>query len=216
MRPQPGRCRMRICGLDPSLTNTGIAILDCTTTITAGDPGPVAPIALHSIGWGEEGGKTYTQRNRRGRAVASGVMSYIVPRNPDLISIEAPIPRGLARANQPDLWWLFGLLLAEADMRSIPVVVINPRVRQAWPTGNGNASKEQILDEVRTWWPVKILNADIADAAALASMAALRYGYTLPFPIKQRHWTPLIEKVRWPAELQPPPAPDMPEQLKLA
>lgn len=198
---------MRICGLDPSLVNTGIAVLE-----------HARPVALHSIGWGEEGGKSYLDRNRRGRSLASSVMQYVLDQTPELLVIEAPIPRGLNRSNQPDLWWLFGLLLAECDFRKLPAVIVNPRIRQAWPTGNGNASKQEILEEVRRWWPEHkrfVRNADIADACALALMASLRYGDgELPFPVKQRHWTPLLEKVVWPASAPTPP--EQPTQLMLA
>jgi len=228
---------VRICGLDPSLTNTGIAILEARCS-ECGSRGchelwpqqrkccpdcrctrPVQPVALHSIGWGEDGGKSYVERNRRGRSLASSVMQYVIDRSPDLVIIEAPIPRGLNRSNQPDLWWLFGLLLAECDIRKLESVIVNPRIRQAWPTGNGNAGKPEILEEVRRWWggayKREVRNADIADACVLACIAALRYGYPMPFsPVKQRHWTPLLEKVVWPASA--PAAPEQPEQLRLA
>ena len=204
---------MRICGLDPSLTNTGIAILDCEPPVY-----PVVqrvqPVALHSIGWEVEGGQSFLHRNRRGRAVASSVMQYVIDRSPDLVVLEAPIPRMVKGGSQFDRWFLFELLLAECDIRKLEHVIVNPRTRQAWATGNGNAGKEEILEEVRRWWPVKILNSDIADACVLACMAGLRYGYPMPFSVKQRHWTPLLEKIVWPASA--PAAPEQPEQLRLA
>lgn len=228
---------MRIAGVDPSLTNTGLAVFECSQNCNDCDC-PVErcmgyglgvkccpdcrhsrrarPHSLHSIGWGEEGGKSWLDRNRRGRDLASAVCSWLVQRSPDLVLIELPIPRGLNRASQPDLWWLFNLLLAELTDRRIDCVMVNPRTRQAWATGNGNAGKPEILAEVRTWWePVKVLNADIADAIVLASMGALRYGYELPAKVrvKPRHWTPLLEKVIWPASA--PPAPEQPTQLEL-
>ena len=199
---------MRIAGIDPSLTNTGLALLDCSRQL------PTLPIALHSIGWGGEAGASYLDRNRRGRDLASAVMSWLVSRSPDIVVIEAPIPRMQKRSGSVfDRWFLFELLLAECDLRKIECVVVNPRTRQAWLTGNGNAGKQEIHEAWRKILaPVKVINADIADALTLAYMAALRLDYELPFPVKDRHWNQL-DSVSWPAVW--PEAARAPKQLQL-
>lgn len=182
-----------VLGLDPSLTNTGIAILK----------GGV-PHRFHSIGHGGRNGATYAERSDRivsqARAVTNWVLNDGLIRQVhyDLVVMEGPaygqnLPSNHDRAG---LWWgLFSAFRA----RKVPVVVIAPKTRAMWATGNGNADKKLVLETVRSWWPTtKIVNHDIADAAALATIGAAHCGDPIPFELRDRHKLKLDEII-WPA-----------------
>lgn len=189
---------MIVAGIDPSLTNTGIAIL-CDGN----------PARLHSLGHPGNYGATYAERSDRIVAQARAVIRWIddncqgplgilpLHKRIDLAVIEGPaygnnLPSNHDRAG---LWWgLYSALRA----KQVPTAVVAPQNRAKWATGRGRAEKGEILTTTRDWWPAtKILNHDIADALVLACMGACRYDDPLPFPVKDRHRTGL-EVVAWP------------------
>lgn len=204
---------MRIAGVDPSLTNTGLVLIDNGQLDAA-----------HSIGWGKGMSLgTWLQRNQRGRELASSVMQWVVDSRPDCVAIESPIPHGMQRASTPDQWWLFGLILAECDIRGLPTVCVNPVTRQCWPAGK-RWDKKQILAWVRDecYRPVvvhgrqrqRVLNADIADAVVLALLTGVRAGEPMPFRLQDRH-VHSISDVDWPELIRALPEPGLPEQGEL-
>lgn len=190
---------MIVCGLDPSLTSAGIAIL------VDGQP-----TYLDAIGHPGKDGASYNHRSDRivsqARAITRAVLDVGSPgenhtriptRAIDLAVIEGPaygqnLPSNHDRAG---LWWgLYSALRA----KRIPTAVVAPGTRAKWATGHGRASKTDILTAVRTWWPnTAIRNHDVADAAVLALIGAHHAGDPMPFPVKDRH-TLALEAIAWP------------------
>lgn len=190
-----------VAGIDPSLTNTGIAILHNGQ-----------PALLRSIGHGTLCGRSYAHRSDRivseCRAVMAALADECDERNTlrpprsriDLAVIEGPA-YGACNASTHDgsgLWWgLYSTLRA----RRIPIVVVAPTTRAKWATGKGNADKRAVLTAVRAWWPTThVANHDQADALVLAAIGAFHHGDPMPFPVKERH-TANLAAVQWPAEL---------------
>lgn len=189
---------MIIAGIDPSLTNTGIAILHNGQ-----------PALLRSIGHGTLSGRSYAHRSDRIVSECRAVMAVLAdecderntlrpPRSRiDLAVIEGPA-YGACNASTHDgsgLWWgLYSTLRA----RRIPVAVIAPTTRAKWATGKGNADKTTILTTVRSWWPAThVANHDQADALVLAAIGAFHYGDPMPFPVREWH-TANLAAVQWP------------------
>lgn len=188
---------MIVAGIDPSLTNCGIAILHNGQ-----------PAYLDAIGHKGRDGASYDNRSDRivsqARAIIRTVLEdYDAPddqtirRHIDLAVIEGPayghnLPSNHDRAG---LWWgLYSALRA----KRIPTAVVAPGTRAKWATGHGRASKTDILTAVRTWWPnTAIRNHDVADAAVLALIGAHHAGDPMPFPVKDRH-TLALEAIAWP------------------
>lgn len=182
-----------VAGIDPSLTNTGIAIL------LDGQP-----LLLRSIGHGTPNGKTYGHRSDRIVAQCRAVIAHVLPCNSSAADIDLAVMEGPAYgANLPsahDRAGLFWGLYSTLRARKIPIAVVAPKTRALWATGSGNADKRDVLAAVRAWWPNKrILNHDIADAAALAAIGAFHAGDPMPFPVRERHSANLAA-VQWPAE----------------
>lgn len=181
---------MIVAGIDPSLTNTGIAILHNG-----------APILLHAHGYTGHDADSYTIRNRRIRALCAYIRNAIDTalnnERPDFVVIEGPaFSKSQGKAHdRAGLWHgLFG----QWDARRVPVAVVTPQSAKLWATGNGNASKELMLATARVWWPDKrIKNDNVADAAALALAGAHRLGEPIPFEPKQRQLDAL-NAVAWP------------------
>lgn len=193
---------MIVAGIDPSLTNTGIAILHNGQ-----------PALLRSIGHGTLSGRSYAHRSDRIVSECRAVMSVLAeecderntlraPRNRiDLAVLEGPA-YGACNASTHDgsgLWWgLYSTLRA----RKIPIVVVAPTTRAKWATGKGNADKATVLAAVRSWWPnTHIANHDQADAACLALLGAFRLGEPMPFEIKPRHLNS-VDAIQWPEGIE--------------
>lgn len=180
---------MIVCGIDPSLTNTGIAILS-----------DGQPMLLRSIGHGTLSGRSYAHRSDRIVSQCRAVMDAVISREAtDLAVIEGPA-YGACNASTHDgsgLWWgLYSTLRA----RRIPIAVIAPTTRAKWATGKGNADKTTVLTTVRSWWPnTHVANHDQADALVLAAIGAFHAGDPMPFPVKERH-TANLAAVQWPTE----------------
>lgn len=180
-----------VVGLDPSLTNTGIAVL------VNG-----APLLLTSTGLGSPDGKSHQHRSRRVRAVCQSVLLHVTQGShglwPDLVVIEGILEHGPMLPSAIDRHQLWGGIYGGLDAKNIPVVVINPSTLKVWVTGHGRASKGEMLTAVRAWWPnITIRNHDIADAAALAAIGAMHAGDPMPFTVKDRHRNSL-DAVAWP------------------
>lgn len=193
---------MIVAGIDPSLTSTGVCV------VRDGQP-----VVLRSIGYTGNNADCWRTRGRRIVKQVRGVMPLVVQQGvPDLAVIEGPdygdnMPSTFDRSG---LWWG---LFCELWARNIPVAVVAPASRAKWATGKGRISdpaltphqrrkahKRLVLDEVQRWWPnVKVHNDDMADAAAMAMMGALRGGDPMPFLVRGRHMLGL-EAVAWPAE----------------
>ncbi|BCP29587.1 crossover junction endodeoxyribonuclease RuvC [Mycobacterium intracellulare] len=184
---------MIVAGIDPSLTNTGIAILS-----------DGQPLSLRSVGHGTPNGKTYGHRSDRIVSLCRAVVDAVVlaeDAKPALAVMEGPayganLPSAHDRAGL--FWGLYSTLRA----RKIPIAVIPPATRAKWATGKGNADKTTVLATVRSWWPTThIANHDQADALVLATIGAFHHNDPMPFPIKERH-TANLAAVQWPAELE--------------
>ncbi|PBA43540.1 hypothetical protein CKJ63_03510 [Mycobacterium avium] len=187
-----------VAGIDPSLTNTGIAILY-----------DGQPALLRSIGHGTLSGRSYAHRSDRIVSECRAVMAVLADECNERNTLRAPRSRidlavmeGPAYgANLPsahDRAGLFWGLYSTLRARKIPIAVVAPKTRALWATGSGNADKRTVLATVRDWWPtVRVANHDQADALVLAAVGAFHHGDPMPFAVKERHSANLAA-VQWP------------------
>lgn len=174
-----------VCGIDPSLTSAGIAVLQ--------DGKPV-----HTAHYGFSGHKQppWHFRSRRLRWVCAKVIADI-PRDADLVVIEALPEHGRILPSTIDRAGLWHGLYGALDARKLRVAVINPMTLKSWTTGGGGANKTAMVEVIADWYPGAAQCHDEADALALAAVGAFHLGDPMPFEIKPRHTTGL-EKVQWP------------------
>ena len=182
---------MRILGIDPSLTATGLAILDGTT-----------PVWRYH--WGVDGhkGDGTVRRNRNLRRVVKHIGDVLATQQFDVAAIEARA-HGARFGNPGEREALRQSLISlldggRRDIPRVPMAFVNPATRSLWATGKGNAEKREVLKAVRSWWPgAYIADDNEADAFVLTLMFAMKLGETMPFEVTQRHHGGL-EKVEWP------------------
>lgn len=174
------------CGIDPSLTSAGVAILQDGKPIHVAHHGFTGTKAMP---WGA--------RSRRIRYVCSHVIRDI-PDNVDLVCIEAMPEHGRILPSTLDRAGLWHGLYGALDARKLPTAVVNPMTLKTWATGSGSADKAAMVTTVSDWWPdLNITCDDEADAIALGTAGAFHLGDPMPFEVKTRHTTGL-EKVAWP------------------
>lgn len=186
---------MIVCGIDPSLTATGIAIIR--------DGQPDKPICIRTDGRADAND---IQRVRRVGAILHEIKRHITQHDPDLVLIEAP---ALSR-NTPstvDRNFLWGLIVHEfAVAQQRRYARITPTCRAQFGAGNGHATKELVIDAVNSWWPhlnlrttpVSRMQDNEADALVLATMGVAYFEPDLlPFELAP-HQRNNLDAVAWP------------------
>jgi crossover junction endodeoxyribonuclease RuvC len=148
---------MRVLGVDPSLTATGLALVDTATN---------AVIDTWTITTKGKADDTLRQRQTRLDRIAhdAGVIDT------DLVVIEGPA-HGHTTGHHHDrsgLWWAIVTAFHSLD---VPVVEVTPASLKKYATGKGNAGKDTVLLEVARRYPtVMVANNNEADALVLAAM----------------------------------------------
>lgn len=183
--PKPVEGRVKILGLDPSLTSFGVGAVE----VKGQTIGP----ARMDLTW------RYTARLLK--TSKKGVERLIWFRD----SIEAlagqfdlAVVEGYAygRHNQmAALGELGGLVKIALHETGVPYVIVAPTSLKKFVTGKGNAPKDLIMMEAYKRWEVDVPTTDEADAVALALMGATAvYGLDTGLPKPNME---ALKKVEW-------------------
>lgn len=179
---------MIVAGIDPSLTNTGIAILK---------DGQI--LELTKEGWGGHDGASDMDRHNRVMKLRTRIQKRLTPHTPDLVVMERPA-YSQNTGSACDRHFLWHALLNMITENGYRYAGISPTGRASFATGKNHGSKRQVIDATTEWWPNHhrpLQNDNIADALVLATMGALWAGDPVPFDVKDRHRARL-EAVQWP------------------
>lgn len=159
---------MIIAGIDPSLTATGLAVVDTRAdgpywyVGTEKSAAPKQPDAY----------KQFTRMQSLAMHVEQRLHEMAGPEKVDLAVIEAPAfskNTGMAH-ERAGLWWL---IYRELVDMACPILVVKPNVRAKYATGRGNAGKDEVmLAASRRYDECEITNNNEADAVILAAMGA--------------------------------------------
>ena len=173
---------MRVVGIDPSLTSTGVAVVMHGTETTAYTT-RIAPRGLVGLD--------------RIRVLRNAVRTLAL--GADLAVIEGPSygSQGNQRGHheRAGLWWAVLDGLSRAD---VPTVVVAPAARAKYAAGKGNAAKDAVLAAVvRRYVAVDVDGNDEADALVLAAMGARWLGHPLETFLPQTHLA-AMDAVAWP------------------
>jgi len=155
-----------VLGIDWSLTGTGLAwinlddgVTDTCTIRTWPDDGTVEGIA------------------RRVTHIADQIEAWADLHADDLVVIEGPVTHAPSAHRSKLLggWWETAIRVA--PLTDDPVMVVAPKTRAKYGTGNGNAGKRSVLAAVRANYPrFTIRNDNEADAVVLAAIGARSLG----------------------------------------
>ena len=180
---------VKVLGIDPSLTATGVALLN----LKSKNQHEWLLIDVFANKLTGHQRITYIVNKVRDMLSAIGEGDLIVMEGPSFNS------HGSRSHELAGIWWLIRheIYLSQARTGQKHVAIVPPRTRAKYATGKGNASKLEIITSVSEMFPgVPIIDDNAADAMVFATMGA-RY---LNMPIDER--TPdQIEsfmKVEWP------------------
>ena len=199
--------RVIVAGIDPSLTNTGVAALRNGR-----------PVLLDSIGHPNHNVKDWDNRVRRITSEATAVMLRIhdCVGVPDLTAVEEPLMFVAKSADSYDRYALFVKIIEQLLFWNAPYAVVNNQTRARWATGYGSSAKRsaadptgstkrrdvkvEVLEAVRrTWAPWKhhIKDDNQADALTMSEMCARRLDEPLHFRIRLHQVEALHTSIKW-------------------
>ncbi len=162
-----------VTGLDLSLTSTGIAWMDGTTT-------------------------TLKPGERRGLDRIRWICARIIEgtARSELAVVEGPAysrALGAGHHEAAGLWWA---VLSELDRYSVPVAVVTPGGLKKYATGRGNADKTAMAVAAMERARLKFASADECDAWWLRAMGLDHLGHPpLQLPAGHRQ---ALAKAQWP------------------
>lgn len=170
-----------VLGIDQSLRGTGLALYADGETVTA--------LVRADLGEGVAGIRQAV------RYIVGRVVTFAPAC--DLYVLEAPIiPRhgsGLALERA----WLFGLLFDQLYSRG-QVATVHPMTRALYATGNGRASKEEVVAAVAAVHsPLAVVDDNVADALALMGMGCRWLGSPVDGEISSKQ-AKAMRSARWP------------------
>lgn len=185
---------MIVCGIDPSLTATGIAVIR--------DGAPLKPV---KIGYPGRSAASDADRARRCVALVREIVSYVRAFDPDLVMVESPAyGQSLPSTCDRNFLWL-ALVHEFAVVGPMAYARVTPTCRAMFATGKGHAPKGMVIDAVNEWWPhlnLRPKQDNEADAIVMATMGVARFEpHLLPFPILERQRNNL-EAVSWPLMME--------------
>lgn len=168
-----------VLGVDTSLTCTGLAYRGPDIWLT------------HSIT--SKAGKypDAYEYEQRMQGIADSVVNWAVNMNPDLdvIVIEGPSLHsvgGMAH-ERAGLWW-FTFAGLHKMFPHTQIVIVRPTMRAKYATGDGGASKDQVmLAAARRYPDADITNNNEADAVILAAMGARYLEAPIESALPQKH-----------------------------
>lgn len=164
-----------VVGIDPSLTSTGLALVDKYT-------GTAYTAAVTSSGKKTD---TLTMQSERIRDLADRICDHVNAANPALVVIESATfstRNDTSAHRRAGLWWAVVNDLIADD---VPVVMLSPGEVKKFATGKGNAGKDMMVARAATTWGEDTLGTninDIADALFLATAGSFGLGYPVVLP----------------------------------
>lgn len=170
---------MDAVGIDPSLTCTGLAVV-----------GENRATSVHTFPTSTQDADL-ADYDRRVQYITGKTLMAAPKRC--LTVIEAPfVPHHGGAGQVIERAWLFGFIVSQF-LRRGPVVAVSAKTRAKYATGNGNASKKEVLAAMRDRFPdLSIRDDNAADGLALAAMGARWLG----FPIDGEPSKPQLEAMR--------------------
>lgn len=186
---------MRVLGIDPSLTSTGIAVITADLHIATHRVESAPPKRAK----GDKTPVSLLERRERIRGIVDRATALVLPwhHRVDLAVIEGP-SYGSVGAGQWERGWLWGALVDRLAIAEVPVAVVPPTVRAKWATGSGAAGKSPVAVHLSRMWPEldpDAMSDDEWDSVALCSIGAQHLEM---LPVELARHREQLGKVAWP------------------
>lgn len=169
---------MKILGIDPSLTSTGLALV--------------------------EGGKVLDTKRVKSKLAGHRRVDYILSAIEDqltsgsvMVGIEGPA-MGAKGSAVVQIFGLWGVITHTLHTWAVPYYVVPPSNLKKYATGKGNADKDTVLAAVvlRYQHLVTVTSNDVADALTIAAMGARYFDVALEDSMPATHLLGM-DKVAW-------------------
>lgn len=189
---------LRVMGIDPSLTATGV----CTVLLDADSwPSPTGPAPLDTVehfvdvrtfSTSKPKLKTKREYSQRVTRVLDQVEEFL--RISDLVSMES-----LAYAAKGEaVWvlpWIFGRVIDLCERYDKELIVVGTAQVKKYVTGKGIAPKEQaLLATVRRFPQADIKDNNQADALVCAAVGCRYKGLPID-TVPKDHWVDVMKKI---------------------
>lgn len=221
-----------VVGIDASLTATGISLVrvlgthheigndaaDCYTLVSRTTPHTCTQ-RCEDV---QRDCRPVAVMLRRHAQILRDIIRVLDVHKPAVVAIESPIlTRRLAGGAQVDRIGLYWRIIGQCSQRGIHVVTIAPQQLKKAVTGSGasTVTKQAVADAVDRIWeatPPKTADAsrvrtyDESDAAALATIAAVKVAHRqLPIRVTEDMLN-VIAGLNWPQHIPSRPARDTP------
>jgi Holliday junction resolvasome RuvABC endonuclease subunit len=185
--------RVTVCGLDLSLTSTGIStacggLLAAAPVFRALRPPPKL--------------KTWDRMEWLIAALGREVKAA----DPDVILVEGPGYHSAAKGSywheNAGLWWEATLRIRRSG---VPMAVLTPGTLKKFATGNGSAKKSAMVGQAMRRFELDDIGEDEADSLWLAAAGCEHYGWpVVKLPAAQ---VAALDVVTWPVLQDPEPEP---------
>ena len=164
-----------VCGIDVSLSSTGVAFIDPAT-------GDLAAATVRSRGRATD---RLPENLERIATLGLAIATAAVEKQPQLAVVESALfttaDKDTSAHRRAGLWWSVAQHLRAAG---IPMAEVSPAELKKFTTGKGNATKSDMLRCLDHDWPGHGVSGpgkyDIADAAYLAAIGVYGVGGALP------------------------------------
>lgn len=148
---------MKVVGIDPSLTSTGVVVLDEN----------LSP-AAHLVRSRGHRADSWTARAARCAHLADQIVA--LAQGAHLVVVEGPAYAHSAEPGFYDRAMLMGLIMTGL---ASPTAVVAPATVKKWIASTGTAPKALVAARVRRLLPdLEVLSFDVTDAAAMALIGA--------------------------------------------
>jgi len=152
---------MRIIGLDLSLRGTGV----CCLKFDDNSNGNGVNVDLHFIT------EPDLRDAQRLIALRKHLRDIVDVFKPDLAVIEGYAYDGLGRLAEIGEWG--GVVKVELEERGVPFITVAPKRLKKFVAGNGDASKDQMIEAVDNKYNITTDNDNLADAIGLAKVGEI-------------------------------------------
>lgn len=173
---------MKIVGIDPSLTATGLAILE---------EGKWVELDVLS--------NKLRGHERMDYILTTLADLFVTLRKGDIVVMEGPSfnSQGQRTHELAGLWWLI-----RQEMWYYPditVAIVSPTTRAKYATGKGNANKDAVYEAISKDFPnMEIKDHNVADAMVFAAMGARKTGAPIDVKVEGSPEMDAFNKVEWP------------------
>ena len=188
---------LRVLGIDPSLTATGVCtvLLGTDSWPSAIDPAPPDVehfIDVRTLSTGKPKLKTKREYSQRVTRVIDQVEEFL--RISDLVSMES-----LAYAAKGEaVWvlpWIFGRVIDLCERYDKELIIVGTSQVKKYATGKGLIPKEQaLLATVRRFPQVEIKDNNQADALVCAAVGCRYKGLPID-TVPKDHWVDVMKKI---------------------